>query len=421
MPDDLQTKVPFSGLSSNNLENDSVQISVNYKVLTSENNAQDSEQILDKDKIIQSEYNMDYFEPMDLSTAPVENKISCELCNLTFSSNSNLRRHEKRIHSLDNTLYTKICALCNIKKRTMLDLHKHMEVEHPEIEIVFQDKIFYCPSDFDQWKTEIERQTVSSFILSCSRIDGNSELQYYKCHRSGVTKPSKNLTGKRRSKFAGSIKAGVTCPAMIRVIKETFYEATQITVRYQLTHVGHECEVEKLSLQKDERLMLADMLSSGMSVGDLMNRIQSEFSPTTRLGVITRQDIYNVIRDFNLDVDRENERAVHKMMPEKYSSVLVIDTREKYISENGEKEILQKRRNTPRMYLDNKKLAIEKLLKSISSEVQSLECFKDLCCVEKNLKNIVEYIEGIEKPELLISKVLPKKKACRQRKYQKNE
>ncbi|XP_042896338.2 uncharacterized protein [Parasteatoda tepidariorum] len=297
------------------------------KVLILENNVDDSEQNLvndhmDKDKILPSENNIDNMNSQKV------NKFSCAHCVQTFSKNSNLRRHERNVHSINNATCNQVCGLCSLKTRTIIDLHNHIKTEHPEIKLTFHDKVFFCQSDFDQWKSDIEQQTVSSFILKNSLLKENSETRYYRCHRSGIYKPCE-IERKRRSKYTGSIKTSITCPAMITATKETVHEATQITVQYQSTHAGHKCEVGKLPLQKEDRATLANMLGVGIPISVVMDKIQAKFSPTKRLGLTTRQDIYNVAQGFNVSNIMHNDDAmavditVKKMMQEESNPVLI--------------------------------------------------------------------------------------------------
>ncbi|GFT72767.1 hypothetical protein TNCV_756441 [Trichonephila clavipes] len=71
----------------------------------------------------------------------------------------------------------------------------------------------------------------------------------------------------------GSVKCGKTCPAFMTAIREQKEEAIKITVQYQSVHAGHENA----------------------------ENIQKKWPPTERLGLLTKRDLHNVSRDFEVD------------------------------------------------------------------------------------------------------------------------
>ena len=93
-------------------------------------------------------------------------------------------------------------------------------------------------------------------------------------------------------KLKGSIKTGVTCPSMIKVIQQSHDEATQVQVIYQSTHVGHKCEVGRLPLQKEDRNSIAGMLHEGISASNVLDKMTNYSN--TNAKQLTRQDVYNV-------------------------------------------------------------------------------------------------------------------------------
>ena len=66
--------------------------------------------------------------------------------------------------------------------------------------------------EFEKWKVEEERRSVSAFIQRRG-MDKHNVIRYY-CRRSGVYVT--RGVGKRQTKSQGSCKVGSTCPAYIK-------------------------------------------------------------------------------------------------------------------------------------------------------------------------------------------------------------
>jgi len=91
----------------------------------------------------------------------------------------------------------------------------------------------------------MERNTASSYVKQSSyKTHKPSVVNVYCCHRSGKYRCEGK--GLRQLKTLGSNKIGFHCPALLRT--ETFENLTEgikVTVEYQSTHVGHQCETER--------------------------------------------------------------------------------------------------------------------------------------------------------------------------------
>ncbi|GFU18942.1 uncharacterized protein TNCV_2347331 [Trichonephila clavipes] len=98
---------------------------------------------------------------------------------------------------------------------------------------------------------------------------------------------------KRHEKIGGSIKCGKTCPAFKTSIREQQQEAIKITVEYQSVHAGHQMEVGKLNLHRDDRRNLAALLKAGVPSTKIIEDIQNKCLPTERLGLLTKKDLHN--------------------------------------------------------------------------------------------------------------------------------
>ena len=206
-------------------------------------------------------------------------KISCLPCNITFANKPNFLRHQRKFHAQEKqVICSQICGVCRDKFRTMFDLHDHIEKKHSEINLVFLEKVFYCEDDFNNWKRETEEKTSSYYTLHHSKNYEDSVILQFRCNRSGRPILKEKSERMRHMKIKGTIKSGVTCPSMLKVTKQFHNEATQIFVSYQSTHVGHQCDKNKLPLQKEDRAKIAGILEAGIPPTVVLDKIQ-EYSP----------------------------------------------------------------------------------------------------------------------------------------------
>ncbi|GFU88394.1 c2H2-type domain-containing protein [Trichonephila clavipes] len=127
----------------------------------------------------------------------------------------------------------------------------------------------------------------------------NRQFSYYICNRSGIAKLKSER--KRNEKIVGSVKCGKTCPAFMTAIREQKEEAIKLTVQYQSVHAGHEMQIGKLRLQQEDRRNLAALLKVGVPYINIIENIQNKCPPTERLGLLTKKDLHNVSRDFEVD------------------------------------------------------------------------------------------------------------------------
>ncbi|GFV14703.1 uncharacterized protein TNCV_2586761 [Trichonephila clavipes] len=184
--------------------------------------------------------------------------------------------------------------------RTLKELKKHYEVSHDEIELKQEEHVFNTDESFQKWKKE-EVRTKSLFVKNggVRKSAKNKQFSYYICNRSGIAKLKSER--KRMEKIGGSVKCGKTCPAFMTAIREQKEEAIKITVQYQSVHAGHEMQVGKLKLYKEDRRNLAALLKVGMPHTNIIENIQKKCPPTERLGLLTKKDLHNVSRDFEVD------------------------------------------------------------------------------------------------------------------------
>ncbi|GFX09648.1 uncharacterized protein TNCV_2186441 [Trichonephila clavipes] len=213
--------------------------------------------------------------------------------------------------------------------RTLKELKKHYEVSHDEIELKQEEHVFNTDESFQKWKKE-EVRTKSLFVKNggVRKSAKNKQFSYYICNRSGIAKLKSER--KRLEKIGGSVKCGKTCPAFMTAIREQKEEAIKITAQYQSVHAGHEMQVGKLRLHEEDRRNLAALLKVGMPYTNIIENIQKKCPPTERLGLLTKKDLHNVSRDFEVDesiLHAEDavsvDLQVKKMQRDSYNPVLI--------------------------------------------------------------------------------------------------
>ncbi|GFS51948.1 hypothetical protein TNCV_2968691 [Trichonephila clavipes] len=78
-------------------------------------------------------------------------------------------------------------------------------------------------------------------------------------------------------------------------------EAIKITVPYQSVLAGHEMQVGILKPYEEDRRNSAALLKVGMPYNNLIENIQKKCPSTERLRLLTKRDLHNVSRDFEVD------------------------------------------------------------------------------------------------------------------------
>ncbi|GFV03660.1 uncharacterized protein TNCV_1876081 [Trichonephila clavipes] len=108
----------------------------------------------------------------------------------------------------------------------------------------------------------------------------------------------------KKKKVGGVTGIGLHAVSMSRLYDghpRTKEEAIKITVPYQSVPAGHEMQVGKLKLYEEDRRNLAALLKVGMPYTNSIENIQKKCPPTERLGLLTKKDLHNVSRDFEVD------------------------------------------------------------------------------------------------------------------------
>uniref|UniRef100_A0A1B6EEE5 C2H2-type domain-containing protein n=2 Tax=Clastoptera arizonana TaxID=38151 RepID=A0A1B6EEE5_9HEMI len=224
----------------------------------------------------------------------------CELCDKSFIQKKNLNRHMSISHKIEcKTPPSILCPLCDGAFHTVLILDKHL-LENHNIELQKANEEFDSIEDFKNWKSEIEKEDLAFFHFKAS----TENRSYYECHRSGPRKVMKTGEGDKLSKCVNTIKIGKTCPARIVATNVN----GRIYVHSQRVHVGHTQSIQFLRLTREERDDLAGRLKAGIDPNQILDDIRESVVlqdqndiTIKRIHLVNKRDLYNIIRDYNLD------------------------------------------------------------------------------------------------------------------------
>ncbi|GFR15093.1 MULE domain-containing protein [Trichonephila clavata] len=122
-------------------------------------------------------------------------------------------------------------------------------------------KEFNTFSEFETWKEEEENNTMSKYVRQRgSKTHKNGDIvMYYHCCRSGSYKPKGK--GLRNLKSQGSVKIGISCPAVMKVIQST----ENVVVQYFPKHENHEIQLEQFRLSESDGTAIAGRLKEGVN------------------------------------------------------------------------------------------------------------------------------------------------------------
>jgi hypothetical protein len=228
-----------------------------------------------------------------------ENPFKCTFCEKSFSKKFNLNRHLRNVHKQGVSGKLNVqCPLCPVSMTTTEQLNCHIETEH-EIIIEKEDLKFKNNEEFLIWKSKEENLKICKFVKhrgaeKRGTVDV-STVTYY-CHRSGTFKSSG--LGHHHLKVMGSNKINAECPA--KIVAKIFKDAS-IEVKYIKTHVGHKMELGRLTLNENDRKVVAMKLSQNVSIQAILDDVRNSFSEELeRIHLLTRQDIANIATSYNL-------------------------------------------------------------------------------------------------------------------------
>lgn len=236
-------------------------------------------------------------QPDQLINKDLPRMYKCPMCDGTFSTTSNCKRHMRTLHDVepifDNRTPTLKCPLCDDYSKTYSLFDEHLTEKH-QVVLLRQKLDFNNFNLFQEWKINEESDTQSSYILSHSHAKHGQKTMKFKCHRSGHFVPRERKSDKsRKLKSKGSNKINCTCPSRLVVTRKA---NGKVTVEYVMPHVGHEREPDRLRLTPAERDAIAEKLLQGVPKTDILKDISGKYSPTKRISHITRRDLNNIER-----------------------------------------------------------------------------------------------------------------------------
>lgn len=230
-----------------------------------------------------------------------DGEFGCDTCGKVFSQRKNLRRHVMDKHKDESAYYSGKpvaiyqCPLCSFNKSGDVSLIvKHFASNH-NISVITKEKEFSCKESFLKWKDDLEHSTKSSYVKK-AHVGSTS---YYRCHRSGKYKPRGK--GLRNLKVQGTNKIGGFCPAgmQVRINDDKYF------VKYSETHVGHTNDLKHLKLSNQERRSLASKIAAQVSLDEILTNVRKSAGSTNaelaRLSLVTKQDLANIMRQYNLE------------------------------------------------------------------------------------------------------------------------
>ncbi|GFY02189.1 uncharacterized protein TNCV_5100481 [Trichonephila clavipes] len=135
-----------------------------------------------------------------------------------------------------------------------------------------KDLKFQNNEDFLIWKSKEENSKICKFVPhrgAEKRWTVDFTTTTY-CYRSGYFKS--NSMGFQHLKVMGSNKINAKCPAKI-IAKQ--FKSECIQVKYIKTHVGHETELGRLSLNENERKTIAVKLAQNVPMQTILNEVRN--------------------------------------------------------------------------------------------------------------------------------------------------
>ncbi|XP_049763836.1 uncharacterized protein LOC126092337 [Schistocerca cancellata] len=233
-----------------------------------------------------------------------QGKETCNICHRNFWNVAARDRHF-RTH---NTSFGKVsCTECNdFKCRFMRDLRSHLECQHG-IKIEREEMEFDSMEQFLQWKEKMEGEKRVSFIKQRGgTLNTQKSKIYYLCHRSGNFK----TVGLGQRLAGPSVKIGRTCPASLIATK---MPSGKVSVQFYATHTGHSFSMGSLHLTPADRAMVADLIASGLSDAEILKKIRdgAHESSLKRVHMLKRKDIYNIKKQYKLDIPLDKNVAVN--------------------------------------------------------------------------------------------------------------
>ncbi|GFS52659.1 uncharacterized protein NPIL_356961 [Nephila pilipes] len=224
---------------------------------------------------------------------------TCFLCDKSFSTASNLRRHARLIHNVENKVSTcrqMKCNVCSEELVSMKALLNHVESAH-NIAIEKETKKFDTYEAFKIWKEDVEKQTTALYVKNTgSKFNDMKKTTYFYCHRNGFY----NARGdkKRTIKMAGSNKINGNCPSKMKVCEGN---ENQVYVEFTKTHLGHGKDLGRMQITREEKDELARKLEKKIPIEIILDGIRDSFiDRLERIHLVTRKDLLNLKAEYSI-------------------------------------------------------------------------------------------------------------------------
>lgn len=234
--------------------------------------------------------------------------LLCTVCKKQFTTKSNLRKHLINVHKAKmkpRKVFTKVCPLCSFASNSSsrIEMHRHFDEKH-KISLKWERHSFKSFKEFEVWKTEVETNTVTSYIKHSS-IKNNAIT--YHCHRSGSYK--KRSRDVKRPKVLGSCKINAFCPSEMKV----YMKSADVEVYYLSTHVGHENELNHLQLSvEDKSAVIAKLEKDHTCHEDILSSFNKSVSingELKRINLLRKHDIHNITTRYGLKKEAVKKSA----------------------------------------------------------------------------------------------------------------
>nr|CAD7424630.1 unnamed protein product [Timema monikensis] len=124
------------------------------------------------------------------------------------------------------------------------------------------------------------------------------------CHRQGTYVDKVGEQRKHKFKSQGSNKIGSGCSSFIEMI----HDGQNINVTYYKTHCGHSSTLERVMLTKEDRIRIAGLIESGITLQHILDKICVSATEENfqRIHMITKKDLENICREFSLHTEKQN-------------------------------------------------------------------------------------------------------------------
>ena len=186
----------------------------------------------------------------------------------------------------------------------ILKLESHLKNQH-KIALESKELEFDTWKEFCEWKEEEEKSTHSWYVQKCApQQRQDNKHWYFYCNRAGKYEPRGE--SQKCIKSQGTSKAVHHCSAYIKATHSI--TTNKVFVRYNGTHYNHEKQLGHLRIDSQTRNVIASKLQQGVCSQRILDDMReiTETSAISRKHLITRKDICNIQRQFNIEGIRKH-------------------------------------------------------------------------------------------------------------------